>query len=62
MNLDNPIAVRLVVDAGCTPLRGVVEYDDRPAAEFQGMLQLMELLGRLAEAENPTPHNSRTSS
>lgn len=62
MDLDNPIAVRLVVDAGRAPLRGTVEYDGQEASEFQGMLQLMELLGRLSEAAPATPHHSRTPS
>lgn len=67
MDLDNPIAVRLVVDVGHAPIRGVLECAGQTATEFQGMLQLLELLDRLTvsrpspdTASTPTP-TSRTS-
>jgi hypothetical protein len=63
MDLDNPIAVRLVVDAGHAPLRGVLECAGQAATEFQGMLQLLELLGRLtvdpSNDANPLPRTSK---
>ncbi len=63
MDLDNPIALRLTIDADHLPLRGVLERVGHPATEFQGQLQLLELLGRLTDGRlsNPSITTSRTS-
>ncbi|MCX6401039.1 MAG: hypothetical protein NTX33_14070 [Propionibacteriales bacterium] len=58
MDLDNPITLRLVIDAGSAPLRGLLGMDDQEPFEFSGMLQLLELLDRMnashLDARNPS--------
>ncbi|WP_182376343.1 hypothetical protein [Nocardioides sp. WS12] len=58
MELDNPITLRLVIDAGSTPLRGLVTSGDQEPREFNGMLQFLELIDRL----NVSPLDSRNPS
>lgn len=47
MDLVNPISLRLVIDAGSTPLRGSLAPHGEEPREFSGLLQLMELIDRL---------------
>ncbi|WP_207010900.1 hypothetical protein [Nocardioides aromaticivorans] len=47
MDLVNPISLRLVIDAGSTPLRGSLAPQGEEPREFSGLLQLMELIDRL---------------
>lgn len=58
MDLDNPITLRLVIDAGSTPLRGLLGTADQEPCEFSGMLQFLELLDRInlsqLESRNPS--------
>lgn len=58
MDLDNPMTLRLVIDAGSTPLRGLLVADDQAPCEFSGMLQFLELLDRInlshIESRNPS--------
>jgi hypothetical protein len=47
VDLVNPISLRLVIDAGSTPLRGSLAPNGEEPREFNGLLQLMELIERL---------------
>ncbi len=55
MDLVNPISLRLVIDAGSTPLRGSLAPHGEEATEFNGLLQLMELIDRLGGHPSPVP-------